>query len=196
MNKIHSVAYLTLICAIVLLGFKSCDKTKEIVQLPNDSEVQVLVNRLGEEEAKTRTMQNVIRLKDAQILKLSKHTETATAIQIVTRDTGSTKTVVTYKDSLPTYTTEFCDTNVCGTITANKDSITRSIKVFNHILIKQEWQRERWYKSRELFTEVTNSNPYTNTIKIVSYKKQPKQRKYIVIGALFVGFIGGILSTR
>jgi ribosomal protein S20 len=195
MNKLHATAYLTLSTIIVLLSFKSCEKTNPIIV--HDTLTKVIEDN-GTETSKIKTIiakyEDAIRVKDLEILKLSKHTESSTIIKYVYKDTGSTKTIVLWmpNDTMPTYRAEFCDTNICGTIIATKDSIKRDFKVYNHILLKQEWQRAKWYKRRELFTQVSNSNPYVTTIEMKSYIKQPKSRKWVYVTSAVVGFALGV----
>ena len=96
-------------------------------------------------------------------------------------------------DTLPTYKTEWNDSNSTGKIIATKDSIFRNILIRNKFYIKQEWQGKFWQR-KTLFTSVKNLNPNTTTTELQTFVKQPKKHHPLVIfgSVVLVGVVSFI----
>lgn len=134
---------------------------------------------------------------------LDKNTDNVVYTSVVTSEDGKTKTTVSVdsnklkKDSCknyiyPVYKTSWSEKWSTGSITANKDSITRDIKVRNDFTIKQQWVSDGFLKPKVLKVTMTNISPLTATKEIKAFSAtQPKANRLVWLGVgLAIGVFG------
>lgn len=216
--SLRDVAYMAIIVILCLFMYNGCNERKQLasnVDAMNDS-LHISVNKLGQEKATTLLLvggyETLLKSKDSTIRKLgaitNKHTIASTVINNHTTNEGTTKTQIVYdtlylgvkeRDTIfPTYKTAWKERWSEGTITATKDSISRSVTFYNEFNIVQSFEKESglkgFFKPRVAKVSVTNLNPNTKTDALASYTKPlPKQHRWVyVVG----GILAGIAITK
>ncbi len=110
----------------------------------------------------------------------------AAVLKNISRIKGVSQTTVLpgdtiYHDSIlylyPTYFTDWKEKWSEGEITAKKDTIAYSFKVYNEFELSQSWKREKWFKKRVGEATVKNLNPYTITTEIRTFNLQTKPNR-------------------
>lgn len=207
-NKIYVIASAVVIIAVVILA-RMCNApdVNDVNSLAKADSLKIFKNKYNEEVA-----QNVLILsqrdafkkmyfaKDADYKRLQdivdKNTIGATIIKNNTSFNNSVKTEIKWdtvkldgEKVYPTYKRTFKNKWIADTIVADKDSVKLNIVVYNEYEVIQKWERPKWYKAKQPTIEVTNKNPYTQTVALKSFAlKPPKPKRWAFFTAgLIVG---------
>ena len=126
-------------------------------------------------------------LKELQELVKKDRAYNAAILKNISRIKGSSRTIILPGDTVredgvlkiyPTYKTDWKERWSQGSITAMKDSIGWSFKVYNEFELSQSWKREKWFKKRVGTAKVTNRNPNTVTKEFRTFNLENKQNKF------------------
>lgn len=229
-DKVINILLIALV-VIAVLFWQMCKKKDNLqtqVQTYSaaNAGMQKDINKLGQEVTKTKLIvsdYDIIKHKlessDSTVNKLQqiidKHTISATVLNTTTHDHGSSSTTITghgdavvRHDSVfiyPMYKSQWKERWSEGTITANKDSISRSVFFFNEYDIKQSYQLDghglgKYFRQRVPTVEVVNINPNTKTSDLKSYSlqpdKKPKRRAFVIGGAIGAAILYGITHLK
>jgi hypothetical protein len=135
---------------------------------------------------------------------------TATVIGSRTIDNGQTTTTVitTPKDTakaarngdgavvFPTYSSQWADKWSKGSIVARKDSIYRSITLFNEFVVTTGYHKRGLFKRAELEVTVANENPNTITTGLRSFRVKEKRGRFTISIHAGFGMNYGLLHQR
>lgn len=192
--KERAFGYLLLLVAILsALLLRTCNKASDAqsnadaYRAANDT-LHKTIDERGREVTETRLMlvdynsiKHELHTADSTVRKLQalvdKNTIGATVLNTTTHDAGTThttvsnSTIVTRHDTVfvyPTYSTTWAERWSNGSITANKDSVHRDVRMINEYDIKQSYQRNgdglsSYFRQRVPVVQVTNLNPFTTT---------------------------------
>lgn len=220
-EKLFSFALVAL-AILFVLQWRTCNRmheaelTNTAYEASNDS-LHKEVNQKGQEITSTQliladynTLKNKLHVSDSTVKKLqqliTKKTISATVLNTNTTDNGTTSTT-TIKTEIelrhdtvfvyPTYQSKWSERWSTGTITASKDSVSRSITLYNEYQINQSYERTgkgigKYFKQRTPMVEVTNINPYTTTTALKSYALAPDKRskKRAFVAGILLGVAG------
>lgn len=201
MRKIDLIFVLIMaIMAILLL--RSCDQQKSAKSLYEATQdtLSVRTNELGQQIASINALRAssakdllTLKTKDSTIIRLQGvvkdykgRISSATVISTESSDVGTTATIVSFPDSAesetqtplyPTYESVWDEQWSMGYIIANKDSISRKIRVKNEFDITVGWANKGLFKKKEFEVSVLNKNPNTVTTELQTFKVEvPKKR--------------------
>lgn len=111
----------------------------------------------------------------------------ATVASTVTNDVGVGETVVTHTDTIwhdsiayvhSTYSDSWIDRWSIGNIVANKDSITRDIKILNEYEFTEGYSPWNPFKKRELKIQMKNLNPNTVTTELRTFSIKQSEKRF------------------
>jgi len=193
-------AVAVIIMAILLIG--SCDRNRSMQSLYDATQdtLSIRTNELGQQIASIDALRASsakdllsLKTKDSTIIRLQGVVKdykgkisSATVITNETSDVGTTVTVIGSSDTVftdtetlvyPTYESVWDEQWSMGYITANKDSISRKIRVKNEFDITVGWANKGLFKKKEFEVSVLNKNPNTVTTELQTFKVEvPKKR--------------------
>ncbi len=213
---IFYIAIILVLCVCVRAGCNESKRAKDNAALlaATQDTLKITRNSLGQEKATTTLLYgNVKDLKKMHVSdtsalgKLQKLVDnltiSVTYLSNVTAGKVTGKTIVTIHDTIykngmayvyPEYKFSFVDRWQDIKSIATKDSTHIDYKVFNEFDLKQNWQRDKWYKRRTPVASILNLNPHTETreMKVFTVKEDKGNRWRDAIG----GFIVGALAVE
>lgn len=212
------------IAILAWLLMRGCDQQKadRLLQEAVQDTLRTTRNKLGQQQAKisilaTASKKDFLKLKtkDSTILKLQGlvkkfkgKIQSATVLSNITSITGTGATNVVARDTMvindtvyiyQEYSDTFDEKWSSGVIIANKDSISRDIKVRNEFEITNGWTKRKLknlFKDPPLEVSVLNLNPNTETTELRTFTVQPPNKRFSVsvqagYGVLLNGFSVG-----
>ena len=140
--------------------------------------------------------------------KISRLSDNVTVLKQRLSMTGSVGTVISHTGNkpqiddrllvYPTYSMSKEDSLIEIEITANSDTIAWRLQLINYLSVEQTMKREGFLNlKKEMYVEVTNSNPYIRTEGIQSFKVKPKPKEKLLKTAMLVGaFALGVFIAK
>jgi hypothetical protein len=207
-NEIYNFASAVLIIVLFILLFRSCEKnidTKQAYAAVNDS-LHITRNKMGEQVAsiqiiRTENKKQFLELhsKDSIIIALQgivRRTKNIQSAIIFNASTGSSvngSTVVHSRDTIrtdsvvyvyPEYSLARHTKWDSVSVRSNKDSTHLEYKIFNNFEITTSYKRSGLFKGKTPVIDITNKNPYTETVALRAYevKCDCKRMPFFVAG--------------